>query len=386
MIGIPKLHALICACLFITVSGALPADSRVAVDIPLNPEFTEEEKARVISLLSQRFGYGSEVIGGAKGIMTEITDLSDDSLLRAITDDEPRWIYFCPSLDGKTWHVPNGSTQLGAFKTIDGRGVDITWQYGYANNDLAINLPPVREPVKRGQLAGVHGQLIMTEITHVGDLGWPYKYEKPWFKNGATDGLEIWRGSHYWIHKNTWKRMSDESLGVYHIDGCPNFITFSNNVFLETKTGSLIGSLKGKKSGHITIAYNLYHQMVNGRSPGEFRNMNAHVFNNVIGYVNDEGMRVGRNGRVVSEYNIFDLGSNPSVSGPRAIRYVSPQERPLGVLHSNGDIVSKEAARTKGTKDEGFITHPEEPPFAIPYRYNLIQSRGEIHSFVGAPK
>lgn len=345
------------------------------------------ESNRVSSLLAQRFGFGAATKGGAEGVMTEITSFDDDSLLNALTDDTPRWIYFHPSLKGKTWQVPDGSTILGANKTIDGRGSDVIWQYGYPDNNLSITQPPVIAPPKSGQIVGLKGELIMTGITHVGDLGWPYAYQKPWFSNGATDGLEIWGGSNYWIHDNTWKRMSDESLGVYHHNGgTPDLITFSKNRFVETKTASLIGNGQGSKNGRITIAYNLYNTMVNGRSPGEFRCMDAHVYNNVIGYVNDEGMRVGRNGRVVSEGNLFDLGCDAPVSGPRVIRYVLPGELPLGVLHSSGDIVSEEAKNCPHTKDSGYITPPAAQPFDIPYKYTLIESRAELLKFVGTPE
>lgn len=227
----------------------------------------------------------------------------------------------------------------------------------------------------------------MTGITHVGNLGWPYVYQAPYFKNGAADGLEIWGGTNYWIHNNKWMRMSDESLGVYHLNGgIPDMITFSNNVFLETKTASLIGNADGAKNGHITIAYNLYNTMVNGRSPGEFRSMNAHVYNNVIGYVNDEGIRVGRNGRVISEYNVFDIGYNPDVSGPRAIRTVLSAEMPLGVLYALGDIISQEAQTCPFTENNGYITDPSPLPFTIPYTYSLIKSRDELLKLVGTPR
>ncbi len=349
-------------------------------------EFSDP-KVRITSLLSERFGFGAETIGGAEGVLTEITDLNDGSLLKAITDDIPRWIYFHPSLDGQTWSVPHGSTSFGKYKTVDGRGVNITWQYGIPDNARGINVPPVQTPVKTGQLNAQQGQLILVGITHVGDLGWPYAYEAPYFSNGATDGLEIWGGSHYWIHDNVWKRMSDESLGVYHLNGgTPDLITFSKNNFLETKTGSLIGNAVAPGRGRITIAYNRYNTMVNGRSPGEFRNMDAHFFNNVVGYVNDEGIRVGTNGRVISEANVFDMGCNSAVSGPRVIRYVLPGETPKGVLFSGGDLVSAKAASCPYTLDEGFITTPSPKPFSVPYKYDLLMTRQAILDVVGAPE
>jgi len=343
-------------------------------------------QVRIESLLKQRFGYGAETIGGANGEMTEITSLTDDSLLKAITDSTPRWIYFHPSLEGKTWMVPNGSTKFGKHKTVDGRGVSITWQYGTPDNDLGIKLPPQHSPVKTGQFNAQQGQLILVGITHVGDLGWPYAYEAPYFKNGTTDGLEIWGGEHYWIHNNIWKRMSDEALSVYHHrGGNPNLITFSKNHFFETKTGSLIGNKKAQSRGKITIAYNLYNTMVNGRAPGEFRNMDAHVFNNVIGYVNDEGIRVGRGGRVISERNVFDVGCDSATSGPRAIRYVVPSELPRGILYSDRDMVSKEARECQFSQDQGFLSSTSPKPFNVPYQYRLLSSRKEILKFVGTP-
>ncbi|MDF1754055.1 MAG: hypothetical protein P1U89_14830 [Verrucomicrobiales bacterium] len=352
-----------------------------------NPITFKSPEERISSLLALRFGFGAETVGGAEGVMTEITSLTDGSLLEALSDDTPRWIYFHPSLDGQTWLVPDGSTSTGKNKTIDGRDVSITWQYGIPDNNRGINLPPVQTPVKSGQLNAQHGELIMVGITHVGDLGWPYAYESPWFSNGATDGLEIWDGSNYWIHDNVWKRMSDESLGVYHSQsGTPDKITFSRNQFLETKTGSLIGSGAGTARGRITIAYNLYNTMVNGRSPGEFRNMDAHVYHNVIGYVNDEGMRVGTNARVISERNVFDMGCNSAVSGPRVIRYVLPNETPRGILYSEKDFVSEEASSCPHTLDEGFITAPDPRPFAITYQYELLDSREKVLSEVGIPR
>ncbi len=342
---------------------------------------------RIETLLAERFGFGGETIGGAEGEMTEITSLEDGSLLAALTDDTPRWIFFHPSLDGGTWMVPAGTTSIGKYKTVDGRGVDITWQYGFPENNLGINLPAVRTPVKTGQLNAQKGQLIMVGITHVGDLGWPYSYEAPYFSNGATDGLEIWGGEHYWIHNNVWKRMSDESLGVYHLHGgSPDLITFSKNVFLETKTASLIGNAAASARGRITIAYNLYNTMVNGRSPGEFRNMDAHVFNNVVGYVNDEGIRVGLGGRVISESNVFEMGCNRAVSGPRVIRYVLPGEMPQGILYSAGDHISAESSQCPHTLDERFITDPSPRPFPIPYDYNLLNSREAVLDYVGSPQ
>ena len=258
---------------------------------------------------------------------------------------------------------------------------------GFPITILRSNFPPVKTPVKSGQLNAQKGQLILVGTTHVGDLGWPYAYEAPYFSNGAADGLEIWGGEHYWIHDNTWKRMSDESLGFYHLrGGTPDRITFSNNNFLETKTGSLIGNAVAKTRGRITIAFNRYNEMVNGRSPGEFRNMDAHVFNYVIGYVNDEGMRVGINARVISEGNVFDMGWDSGVSGPRVIRYVLPNETPHEILYSEADIVSKEAAECPRTLDEGFITAPSPKPFSIPYEDKLLKSRGADIKLVGAPK
>lgn len=364
------------------------ADADATADVPQDVEADADEApdatdTRISSLMDQRFGFGKDTIGGAEGILTEITSLEDDSLLNALTDDVPRWIYFNPSLDGKVWLVPNGTTEIAPFKTIDGRGVSITWQYGYPNNNLGINEDPVQTPVKTGQLNAQKGQVIMTEITHVGDLGWPYVYEQPWFSNGATDGLEIWGGSNYWIHRNTWMRMSDESLGVYHLGGVPDLVTFSYNTFSETKTGSLIGGQVADGRGRITIAHNLYNEMVNGRSPGEIRNMDAHIFNNVVNYVNDEGMRVGVNGRVVSEANVFDMGCNVGVSGPRVIRYVLPNEMPLGVLHSSMDIVAEESSGCPATLDEGFIGPPSPRPFDIPYTYKLLTTRQEILGAAG---
>ena len=376
-----SIHFLLVSIFLIINNISIYAERKATLDSEINPNFTDEEKKRVKSLLIHRFGFGENTIGGAKGIMTKITSLTDSSLLNALTDSKARWIYFDPSLDGKTWHVPHGSTKLGAFKTIDGRGVNISWQYGYPNNNLSINSKPVKTPVKTGQIVAYKGELIMTEITHIGDLAWPYKYEKPYFSNGATDGMEIWAGSNYWIHKNRWTRMSDESLGVYHQEGNPDLITFSKNTFSETKTGSLIGASSGKR-GHITIAYNVYNEMVNGRSPGEFRNMNAHVFNNIIGYVNDEGIRVGVNGRVISEFNYFNLGCNPAVSGPRVIRYILPNELPKGILYSFGDIISEATLSCLHTIDESYITSPEKRPFKIPYKYQLITKINEILSFV----
>jgi pectate lyase len=176
-------------------------------------------------------------------------------------------------------------------------------------------------------------------------------------------------------------------LGVYHHEGgTPDLITFSRNNFFETKTGSLIGNGAASARGRITIAHNLYNTMVNGRSPGEFRNMDAHVFNNVIGYVNDEGMRVGIKGRVISEGNVFDMGCNSPVSGPRVIRYVLPAEVPHGILYSEGDMVSKESSSCPFTLDEGFISAPSPKPFSIPYQYELLKSREEILGFVGVPQ
>ena len=379
--------------LVILIAGSFPLAAIVAQTSTLAPPLETQVESfpnpsiRIKSLLAQRFGFGGETIGGAEGVMTEITNLADDSLLNAITDDTPRWIYFHPSLDDQTWMVPHGSTTFGKHKTVDGRGVSITWQYGIPNNDRGINLPPLQTPVKTGQLNAQKGQLIIVGITHVGDLNWPYRYEAPYFKNGATDGLEIWGGEHYWIHHNTWKRMSDESLGVYHnLKGKPDWITFSKNNFLETKTGSLIGNGAASHRGRITIAYNLYNTMVNGRAPGEFRNMDAHVFNNVIGYVNDEGIRVGIKGRVISEANVFDMGCDSAVSGPRVIRYVLPGETPSGILYSEGDLVSEKASRCPFTLDEGFITAPSPRPFPIPYHYGLLKTRNEILKFVGTPR
>ncbi len=67
---------------------------------------------------------------------------------------------------------------------------------------------------------------------------------------------------------------------------------------------SVIGA---RVSDHLSEMKTLIAQILFGRSPGEFRNMDAHVFNNVVDYVNDEGMRVGLGGRVISEANVFDM-------------------------------------------------------------------------------
>ncbi len=321
---------------------------------------------RVSSLFAERFGYGAQTTGGEGGIFTKITSLTGDSLLTALTDDKARWIYFDPALDGQTWSVPE-SVALGPNKTIDGRGVKITWQYGYPNNNLSINSPPVTAPAKNGQLNAQRGNLIMTGIRHVGDLGWPYTYESPYFSNGATDGLEIWSGKKYWIHKNTWSRMSDESLGIYHLnDADPDNITFSHNLFIETKTASLIGAngIQPNK-GRVTLAFNDFREMVNGRAPGEFRNMFAHVFNNVVNYVNDEGVRVAEGATVYSQFNYLNLGCNPGVSGPRfALGVLDPNPAlgETGVLFSDGDIVPKEVANCMFTTNSGYSSPPAAPP------------------------
>lgn len=348
---------------------------------------------RVSSLFAERFGFGAQTTGGQGGQFTRITSLTDGSLLAALTDEKARWIYFDPALNGETWLVPEGSVALGPNKTIDGRGVDITWQYGYPNNNLGINSPPVTSPPKDGQLNAQHGNLIMTGIRHVGDLGWPYTYESPYFSNGATDGLEIWSGKNYWIHKNTWSRMSDESLGIYHLkDADPDNITFSHNLFIETKTASLIGAngIQATKA-HVTIAFNDYREMVNGRAPGEFRNVFAHVFNNVVNYVNDDGVRVAEGASVYTQFNYLNLGCNPGVSGPRfALGVLDPNPAlgETGVLYSDGDIVPTEVATCSFTTNSGYSSPPSEPPFPLPtdaaYRnYTLRTGTGpELDAFV----
>lgn len=83
---------------------------------PLDPGGTFRPDERVRSLLALRFGFGAQTRGGADGIMTEITSLDDETLLTALTDDIPRWIYFHPSLNGRVWSVPEGTTALGAKK------------------------------------------------------------------------------------------------------------------------------------------------------------------------------------------------------------------------------------------------------------------------------
>lgn len=333
------------------------------------------------SALDERFGYGLNTTGGS--VETEITNLNDSSLWDALQDDVSRWITFPDGMIG-TWNVPNGTgLDIAPNKTVDGRCADITWQFGYPNNNLSINSNPVITPEKTGQFGLTNGNFFMTDITLKGDLGWPYKYESPFFSNGATDGFEIWDGENYFFNHITISRMSDESIGVFQNNGgSPTGITFGNIKFIETKTGSLLGRIGNHPKGKITVALNEYNEMVNGRSPGEVRNMDAHVYNNVIRYMNDEGYKVGTGGRVVSQYNLFDMSCSPGISGPRTVREVRPNETPAGILWSEGDIIDSVTASCPFTTDSGFIGPPSAMPFTPSYSYNLIKNRSDIEAYV----
>ena len=82
----------------------------------------------VRSLFALREGFGANTTGGLNGEIYVVTNLNDSgpgSLRFAAQSDKPLWIIFAPSLQGQTITL-DSTIYLGANKTIDGRGSDIT--------------------------------------------------------------------------------------------------------------------------------------------------------------------------------------------------------------------------------------------------------------------
>jgi len=343
---------------------------------------------RESSLLEGRFGFGEATAGGAGKPKVVITSLTDGSFLSAITQGNA-WVCFDPSLSGQTWHAPQipvgqpGSGQIvfGPNLTIDGRDADVTLQLGTPN---LINKWPwttddwVYKPI---QLAAKQGNLIMSCLTIQGDMQQGLVEGTGNF-NGTTD-FEVQDGSNYWFDHLTIRRMSDEALSVFPLNGgIPDLITMSNVRFDENKNDSIIGNLNfPNTSPRVTQALNWSTGAVEGRAPGVNYNSRTHVFNVVAENYNRQGLQAFQGAEIISECNVLDPGCRTNAN---TTRFAGNG----GKLNDSGSFVytSESNGTVCNLSTDTNFSEPLSNMFLIPYAYTKKAGTTEqgIRDYVAA--
>ena len=355
---------------------------------------TTVNDTRVSSLLAERFGYGAAATGGT--VLTEVTDLAD--LAGYLQDGVSRWIYYSPSLDGQTWQVPfdpNAGGALNIFeiaanKTIDGRDAHVIWQLGTPDTVTSYSNPAVYRPVR---ITFNDGNVIMSNVHMRGDLAAGVVEDAGITLNGTSD-MEIHGGRNYFFDQLTLERFSDEALSVFHNNGgSPDMITWSRILFNENKNDSIVGAphptsgpfTSGplQNPAHITIAYNKSVNPVEGRAPGIFYNVIAHVVNVwAEGYLR-QGVQAWDNSEVRLEYSHLAPSCTGGVGGTLRAGGLhlydgSTATRPLlgapGVLRDTGSFVVPCAGGSSDSNFNGTLSA------TVPYTYQVVTTQAELQT------
>lgn len=279
------------------------------------------------ALMDERFGFGADVLGGYNGETYVVTSLEDNgtgTLRAALESADPLWVTFDVSgviaLDSKI--------RVKSYKTIDGRGADITLtNHGlaiYNANDVIVHNISIRDGVAE-----------------------------------AYDGIEVLRSGNVWVDHVTFSNFPDGLIDIRNASTTTRYLTVSNNKFENHDKVSIVGlhnpDAPNDSEIYATYAYN-YFQGTTQRHP-RVAQAYVHAYNNVIEW-QSYGIASFDRGRVLSENNWYVA---PSASRPRATDinhggYSGDYLIPDGYLRSNGDSVENGAVVT--TNNEAAVADP----------------------------
>lgn len=266
----------------------------------------EPVPASRLALLDERVGYGRNARGGQGGTLCRVRTLANagaGSLRECVTGDVPRWVIFDVS---GTINLTD-FLRVGSFKTIDGRGANIT----IAGRSLWLD-------------AAQH--VIIENVTITSSV------IPPGLAFGG-DALTIFDGAHdLWIdHVST----SDCEDGLIDIVEGATDITVSWSRFSNQSKVMLIGSSgtdTRTRNSRVTLHHNFFDRTVQ-RHP-RLRHGTVHAFNNVLRQWQSYGMSSTWDAMLLSERNVFDA----SASETRAVLTTSVGDpEPRGNARSSND-------------------------------------------------
>ncbi len=248
-------------------------------------------------------GYAQGTVGGRNGTIYVVTTLDGSgpgSLSEALESDAPLWIVFQEGLQGEI--LIDHRVYVKSFKTVDGRGRDITIEY-----------PPGEQfdwDPQTGIALSDHGQAAVEHIVFLNltfDGGWPDPDED----GEGADGIHIHNGTHHvWIHQCSFSNMVDGAIDARIDEGSTTLnhhISITNCYFHDINQGLLL------EAERLTFARN-YCDNVNTRCIKIIGGGSGHSVNNVI---KDWGYReivASRNGsQLLVDHCVFDPGNDPEV-------------------------------------------------------------------------
>lgn len=278
------------------VADARTVDARAGEPIP----------ASRLALLEERVGYGRNARGGQGGTLCRVRTLANagaGSLRECVTGDAPRWVIF----DVSGTIALTDFLNVGSFKTIDGRGANIT----LSGRSLWLD-------------AAQH--VIVENITITNSVIPP----------GLTfggDAFTIFDGAHdIWLDHVSASNSEDGLVDI--VEGATD-ITISWSRFSNHSKVMLIGSSgtdTRTRNSRVTLHHNFFDRTVQ-RHP-RLRHGTVHAFNNVLRQWQSYGMSSTWDAMLLSERNVFDA----SASEPRAIITTSVGDpEPRGNARSAND-------------------------------------------------
>ena len=262
---------------------------------------------------------------------------------------------------------------------MDGRGSDVTIQFGNPDEVDGTTDVPSYSNQRYAWVNGNNGITCMDLKGDLRDFDQSDQDDALNFLNPeTTDGVEIWGGANYYISRNTFTNFSDEAQSSVHITGTPTAITQAYNYFYMNRQVSIVGSMTAPENsiGTITQAYNWSDHTLFGRTPGIYRNMHAHVYNNVSEDYTSNGIQAWNNSEVISECNV--LTPEPLGSLRRGNLFnTSGTPGVPGKLNDTGSFVS-------GGGGDFFYSEPLTNMFTIPYSYTKLAgtTQASIESYV----
>jgi pectate lyase len=254
----------------------------------------------VQSLFQYREGFGAGTTGGLNGDVYTVTNLNDSGpgSLRFAAEDrssKPIWIVFDPSLQGGTITL-NSTIYLGANRTIDGRGSNITI------TDHGITI---------GGNWGASNDII-TGLT-IRDVS-----------NSSEDNITIYGVNNIWVHhvslsgqnsdglldisagtKNVtvdWSRFSDHNgammINSYSTSPDPK------NSNSEILNGHQLDNYERDKDTHVTLHHNVFDGTIQREPRVVFGEV--HMYNNLLKDWGSYAIGASFRAEVLVEGNIFD--------------------------------------------------------------------------------
>jgi pectate lyase len=264
-----------------------------------------EELEKRIELLNEVKGYGEKTKGGSSGEIYRVTTLSGEgpgSLREAVESSKALWIVF--DVDGSI-DLKRKPLKIKSFKTIDGRGANVT-----------ILGAPVQI---------FDAQNVIVENITIG-------------KNSQVIGLRVLRSKDVWLdHISFTGGISKDGDRLYAnllaiMDGSTR-VTVSWSSFRNQDKGVEIGhsnkvAYKNDESMYVTL-YNNY--LTAARRNPRVNRAHVHAFNNVVSNwaCNGYGMSSSNSGKLYADSNMF--------SGPKSCKNTCTAQ---AAAIRSGDVVN----------------------------------------------